>query len=393
MWLTGFDAPCMHTMYIDKPMKGHGLMQAIARVNRVFKDKPGGLVVDYLGLADQLRQALATYTENGGTGQATVDQSEAVALAIKYYEICCDMFHGFDRTKWMGTPTERLSLLPFAQEFILKVPDGKKRFSEAVSNLSKAFALAVPHEETTKIRDDVGFFQAVKAVLTKNVVDGKKTQSEIEHAIRQIVAGAIASDEVIDIFAAAGLKKPDISILSDDFLVEVRNLPQKNLAVEMLQKLLQGEVKARSKSNAVQARVFSELLEQSIRKYQNRAIETAQIIEELIQLAKEMREADKRGEELGLSSDEVAFFDALEVNDSAVKILGDAQLRSIAQELVQAVKNNVTIDWTQRENVKANLRVIIKRILRKHGYPPDKQLKATETVLEQAQLLSAAWAG
>ena len=393
MWLTGFDAPCMHTMYIDKPMKGHGLMQAIARVNRVFKDKPGGLVVDYLGLADQLRQALATYTENGGTGQATVDQSEAVALAIKYYEICCDMFHGFDRTKWMGTPTERLSLLPFAQEFILKVPEGKKRFSEAVSNLSKAFALAVPHEETTKIRDDVGFFQAVKAVLTKNVVDGKKTQSEIEHAIRQIVAGAIASDEVIDIFAAAGLKKPDISILSDDFLVEVRNLPQKNLAVEMLQKLLQGEVKARSKSNAVQARVFSELLEQSIRKYQNRAIETAQIIEELIQLAKEMREADKRGEELGLSSDEVAFFDALEVNDSAVKILGDAQLRSIAQELVQAVKNNVTIDWTQRENVKANLRVIIKRILRKHGYPPDKQLKATETVLEQAQLLSAAWAG
>jgi type I restriction enzyme R subunit len=393
MWLTGFDAPCMHTMYIDKPMKGHGLMQAIARVNRVFKDKPGGLVVDYLGLADQLRQALATYTENGGTGQATVDQSEAVALAIKYYEICCDMFHGFDRTKWMGTPTERLSLLPFAQEFILKVPDGKKRFLEAVSNLSKAFALAVPHEETTKIRDDVGFFQAVKAVLTKNVVDGKKTQSEIEHAIRQIVAGAIASDEVIDIFAAAGLKKPDISILSDDFLVEVRNLPQKNLAVEMLQKLLQGEVKARSKSNAVQARVFSELLEQSIRKYQNRAIETAQIIEELIQLAKEMREADKRGEELGLSSDEVAFFDALEVNDSAVKILGDAQLRSIAQELVQAVKNNVTIDWTQRENVKANLRVIIKRILRKHGYPPDKQLKATETVLEQAQLLSAAWAG
>ncbi|MCX6341258.1 MAG: DUF3387 domain-containing protein, partial [Fimbriimonadales bacterium] len=215
--------------------------------------------------------------------------------------MCCDMFHGFDRTKWMGTPTERLSLLPFAQEFILKVPDGKKRFSEAVSNLSKAFALAVPHEETTKIRDDVGFFQAVKAVLTKNVVDGKKTQSEIEHAIRQIVAGAIASDEVIDIFAAAGLKKPDISILSDDFLVEVRNLPQKNLAVEMLQKLLQGEVKARSKSNAVQARVFSELLEQSIRKYQNRAIETAQIIEELIQLAKEMREADKRGEELGLS--------------------------------------------------------------------------------------------
>ncbi len=392
MWLTGFDAPCMHTMYIDKPMKGHGLMQAIARVNRVFRDKPGGLVVDYLGLADQLRKAIATYTENGGTGNATIDQDEAVALMLEHYEVCCDMFHGFDWSHWMGSAQERLTILPGAQNHILGLEDGKKRFSDSVANLSKAFALAVPHEMSLRIRDDVGFFQAVKAVLTKNVAEGKKSQGEMEHAIRQIVSGAISSDEVIDIFAAAGLKKPDISILSDQFLAEVRDMLQKNLAVEMLRKLLEGEVKTRSKTNAVQSRVFSQLLEQAVRKYQSRAIETAQIIEELIQLAKDIREADKRGEELGLNSDEVAFYDALEVNDSAVKVLGDEQLRIIARELVQAVKANVTIDWSLRENVRANLRVIIKRILRKYGYPPDMQLKATETVLEQAELLAGGWA-
>jgi type I restriction enzyme, R subunit len=391
MWLTGFDAPCMHTMYIDKPMKGHGLMQAIARVNRVFKDKPGGLIVDYLGLADQLRQALATYTENGGSGSATVDQAEAVALMQQWFEVCCDMFHGFDWSHWMGSAQERLTILPNAQNHILGLEDGKKRFSEAVANLSKAFALAIPADEAIAIRDDVGFFQAVKSVLTKNVGDGKKTQGEMEHAIRQIVSGAIASEEVIDVFEAAGLNKPDISILSDEFLAEVKNMPQKNLAVEMLRKLLEGEVKTRSRQNAVQARVFSELLEKAVRRYQNRAIETAQVIEELIALAKEIREADKRGDELGLTSDEVAFYDALEVNDSAVQILGDESLRMIAQELVEAVKRNVAIDWSKRESVRANLRVIIKRILRKHGYPPDKQAKATETVLEQAELLSKNW--
>jgi type I restriction enzyme R subunit len=391
MWLTGFDAPCMHTMYIDKPMKGHGLMQAIARVNRVFRDKPGGLVVDYLGLADQLRQALAVYTENGGSPNATHNVEEAVALMVEHYEVCCDMFHGFSWAKWMGTPQERLSILPGAQNHILGLKDGKKRFSDTVANLSKSFALAVPHEEAMAIRDDVGFFQAVKAVLTKNIGEGKKTHGEMEHAIRQIVSGAIASDEVIDVFAAAGLKKPDISILSDQFLAEVRNMPQKNLAVEMLRKLLEGEVKARSKKNAVQARVFSEMLEQAVRRYQVRAIETAQIIEELIQLAKDLKDADRRGEELGLNSDEVAFYDALEVNDSAVQVLGDENLRLIAQELVKAVKANVTIDWSLRENVRANLRVIIKRILRRYGYPPDKQAKATETVLEQAELLCENW--
>ncbi len=392
MWLTGFDAPCMHTMYVDKPMKGHGLMQAIARVNRVFRDKPGGLVVDYLGLADQLRRAVAAYTENGGTGSATIDLDKAVELMQEHYEVCCDMFHGFDWSNWTGTAQERLSILPGAQNHILGLPDGKKRYSDAVANLSRAFALAVPHEAAMAIRDDVGFFQAVKAVLTKNIGEGKKTQGEMEHAIRQIVSGAIASDEVIDVFAAAGLKKPDISILSDEFLADVRKMPQKNLAVEMLRKLLEGEIKTRSKTNAVQARFFSDLLEQAVRKYQNRAIEMAQIIEALIQLAKDMKEADRRGEELGLSSDEVAFYDALEVNDSAVQVLGDDNLRIIAQELVAAVKKNVTIDWSLRENVRANLRVIIKRILRKYGYPPDKQAKATETVLEQAELLCENWA-
>jgi len=391
MWLTGFDAPCMHTMYIDKPMRGHGLMQAIARVNRVFKDKPGGLVVDYLGLADDLKAALHTYTENGGTGKATLDQNEAVALMLKYYEICCDLFYGFDWSGWTGTPAERLSVLPGAQNHILGLPDGKQRFSDTVANLSKAFALAVPHEEAIRIRDDVGFFQAVKAVLTKNASTPGKSADEIEHAIRQIVSGAIASDEVIDIFQAAGLKKPDISILSDEFLADVRTMPHKNLAVEMLRKLLAGEVNARRRTNAVQARVFSELLETALRKYQNRAIETAQVIEEMIALAKQIREAGKRGEELGLTSDEVAFYDALEQNDSAVKVLGDAQLKLIAQELVVTVKKNVSIDWTQRESVRALLKVSIKRILRKYGYPPDKQEKATDLVLEQTELLASAW--
>jgi len=397
MWLTGFDAPCMHTMYIDKPMKGHGLMQAIARVNRVFRDKPGGLVVDYLGLADQLRQALATYTENGGTGSATIDQEEAVALMIEQYEVCCDLMHGFNWSAWHGSPGDRLTAVKLGQDHVLGLVgptgklDGKQRFSDAVARLSSAFALAVPHEEAIKIRDDVGFFQTVKAALTKNTVEGKKTKDEMEHAIRQIVSGAIASEGVIDVFAAAGLKKPNISILSDEFLAEVRSMPQRNLAVEMLRKLLEGEVKTRSKTNAVQAREFSKLLEEAVRKYQNRAIETAQIIEELIQLAKEIEKADKRGEELGLTPDEVAFYDALGVNDSAVKVLGDESLRLIAQELVKALKANVTIDWSLRENVRANLRVHIKRILRRFGYPPDLQLKATETVLEQAELLAAGW--
>ncbi|OPY14489.1 MAG: Type-1 restriction enzyme R protein [Syntrophus sp. PtaB.Bin001] len=392
MWLTGFDAPCLHTMYIDKPMRGHGLMQAIARVNRVFKDKPGGLVVDYLGLADQLKYALASYTESGGKGRTTVNQEEAVAAMLERYEVCCGIFHGFDRDSWKtGGPRERLSLLPAAQEHVLAQDDGKSRLVKAVTELSKAFALAVPHEKALEIRDDVAFFQAVKSVLTKGISDGRHSPEEIELAIRQIVSRAVASDEVIDIFAAAGLKKPDISILSDEFLAEVKDMPQRNLAVELLKKLLDGEIKARGRKNVVQARSFAELLENAVRKYQNRAIETAQVIEELIALAKDLREASQRGEKLGLTDDEVAFYDALEVNDSAVAVLGDETLRIIAQELVRAVRNSVTIDWTVRENVRAQMRVIIKRILRKYGYPPDKQARATELVLEQAEVLCKDW--
>lgn len=390
MWLTGFDAPSLHTMYIDKPMRGHGLMQTIARVNRVFKDKPGGLVVDYLGLADELKQALATYTESGGTGKTAINQAEAVAVMLEKYEICRDLFHGFNWSHWTtGKPHERLSVLPAAQEHILKQQDGKARLLRAVNDLSQAFALAVPHEETFRIRDDVGFFQAVRAVLAKSSQGEQKTDEELDHAIRQIISKAVVSDEIVDIFAAAGLKKPDLSILSDEFLAEVRGMPQKNLAVELLRKLLTGEIKVRSRKNVVQAKSFAEMLEQAVRKYQNRAIEAAQVIEEMIGLAKDMRRAHERGERLGLTEDEMAFYDALETNDSAVKVLGDETLRTIAREVADAVRKNVTIDWTVRENVRAQLRVIVKRILRKYGYPPDKQEKATQTVLEQAEVLCA----
>jgi len=393
MWLTGFDAPSMHTMYIDKPMQGHGLMQANARVNRVFKDKPGGLVVDYLGLADQLKKALHTYTESGGQGKTALNQEEAVEVMLSKFEVCTALFHGFDWSKWTsGAPAERLSLLPAAQEHILAQDDGKKRFVKAVRDLSKAFALAVPHKETLRIRDDVAFFQAVQAAISKTTVSDKSSSGDLDHAIRQLVSKAVSSDEVIDIFAAAGLDKPDISVLSDEFLAEVRGLEHRNLAVELLRKLLGDEVKKRSRQNVVQARSFAEMLEKSIRRYQNRAIEAAQVIEELIVLAKEMREAAQRGEKLGLTSDEVAFYDALEMNGSAVEVLGDETLKAIAQELVETVKRNVSIDWTVKESVRAKLRVIVKRVLRKHGYPPDKQEEATKIVLEQAELLSAGWA-
>ena len=394
MWLTGFDCPSLHTMYVDKPMRGHGLMQAIARVNRVFKDKPGGLVVDYLGLADQLKRALADYTEAGGRGKAAVNQEEAIAVMLEKFEVVVSMFHGFDYLSILkAEPAKRIVGIAAAMEYILQLDDGKKRYLAEVTALSKAFALAVPHEEALKIRDEVGFFQEVRAGLAKATVEGEgKSPEEMDTAIRQLVSRAVASEEVIDIFAAAGLKKPDISILSDDFLQEVRQLPHRNLAVELLRKLLNDEIKTNSRKNVVQARSFAEMLEKTIRKYQNRAIETAQVIEELIQLAKEMREAQQRGDDLGMTDDEIAFYDALEVNDSAVKVLGDETLKTIAHELVEAVRRSVTIDWTVRENARAQIRVIVKRILRKYGYPPDKQEKATQTVLEQAEVLCREWA-
>jgi type I restriction enzyme R subunit len=393
MWLTGFDAPSLSTMYIDKPMRGHGLMQAIARVNRVFKDKPGGLVVDYLGLAQELKAALATYTESGGTGRTALNQEEAVAVMLEKYEICSDLFHGFDWSKWTtGTAAERLSLLPAAQERILAQENGKDRYLGSVRELSQAFALAVPHEAALGIRDDVAFFQAVQAVLAKRAPSDARPEEDIDHAVRQIISRAVTPEGVVDIFAAAGLAKPDISILSEDFLEEVRGMPQRNLAVELLEKLLKGELRSRSRKNLVQARSFADLLEQTIRRYQSRAIEAATVIEELIQLARDMRESNARGDALGLSEDEVAFYDALEANDSAVKVLGEPTLRAIAQELVKTVRANVSIDWTLRENVRAQLRVLVKRILRRYGYPPDKQEKATQLVLEQAEVLSEGWA-
>ena len=392
MWLTGFDAPSLHTMYVDKPMRGHGLMQAIARVNRVFKDKPGGLVVDYLGLAPELKSALAAYTESGGTGRTAVDQDEAVALMQEKHDICCDILHGFDWSSWTNGPAARVELLPAAQEHVLAQENGKERFVRVVRELEQAFALAVPHEATTSIRDDVAFFQTVRSALSKPSAGEVRAEDELDHAVRQIISRAVAPEGVIDIFEAAGLDRPDISILSEEFLAEVRGMPHRNLAVELLQKLLKGEVSTRRRKNVVQARSFAELLEQSLRRYENRSIEAAQVIEELIELAREMREASARGEQLGLTEDELAFYDALETNDSAVQVLGDETLRAIAQELVKTVRKNVTIDWTLRENVRANLRRHVRRILRRHGYPPDKQEQATLTVLEQAEVLSEGWA-
>jgi type I restriction enzyme R subunit len=313
---------------------------------------------------------------------------------LERHEVCSHIFHGFDWAAWTrGSPAQRLSVLPAAQEHVLAQQGGRQRLLQTVTELSKAFALAVPHDETMRIRDDVGFFQAVRVAIAKTSVGDRKSSGDLDHAIRQIVSKAIASDQVVDIFTAAGLKNPDISILSDQFLAEVREMKHKNLAVELLRKLLNDEVKVRSKHNLVQARSFTEMLEKSVLRYQNRAIEAAQVIEELIDLAKEMRAAQKRGEQLGLSNDELAFYDALEVNDSAVKVLGDEALRTIARELVETVRKNVTIDWTVKESVRAKLRVIVKRILRKYGYPPDKQEAATNTVLQQAELLSEHWVG
>jgi len=393
MWLTGFDVPPLHTMYIDKPMQGHGLMQAIARVNRVYKDKPGGLIVDYLGLAYHLQKALAAYTESGHPAETAIDQDVAVAELMERYEICLGLYHGFDWTKFKtGTPQEKLGILPHALEHILALQDGKTRLLKAVKELSLAFALSVPDDRALAIREDIAFFQAVRAALVKSTVEGERTAEDMDRAIRQILSRAVVSNQVIDIFSAAGLQKPEISILSDAFLAEVRGMPQKNLAIELLRKLLNDELKYRMRKNLVQSRSFAEMLERTIRAYQNRTLESAEVIAELIKLAGDMRQAHQRGEQLNLSDDEIAFYDALEVNDSAVQVLGDQTLKDIARELVEMVRKNVTIDWTVKETVRARMRVMVKRILRRHGYPPDKQEKATMTVLEQAELIAADWA-
>jgi len=391
MWLTGFDAPCMHTMYIDKPMQGHGLMQAIARVNRVFRNKPGGLIVDYLGIADSLKKALSNYTERDRL-ETGIPQEDAIALLLEKYELIRQIFHGFDyQPAIMGKPAERLRIIPAAMEHILAQENGRDRFMKACSDISKAFALSATSEDAKEIRDEVGFFQNIRSALAKSTVGTGRTSEDLDIAVQQLVSRAVSSTEMVDIFASAGLKTPDISILSDEFLAEVKGMEKKNLALEMLKKMLRDEIRTREKKNVVQARNFSEMLEQALQKYQGRLIETAQIIDELIQIAKEMKAAKTRGEVSGLTEDEDAFYDALSENISSCEILGDAQLRTIAQELVQAVKKSTTIDWALKESVRAKIRVTVKRILRKHGYPPDLEEKATKTVLEQAEILSEHW--
>ena len=391
MWLTGFDAPSLHTMYIDKPMQGHTLMQAIARVNRVFRDKPGGLIVDYLGLAFELKKALSEYTE-GDRRETGIPMEQAIAIMEEKYDIVSAMFNGFDyRTFFTDDTKQRLSIIEKAMDHILSQEDGKERYIRNVTELTKAFALVVPDPSALRIRDDVGFFQAVRSALIKNTESRRIDYGESETAIKQILSRALVSDRVIDIFAAAGLNKPDISILSDEFLAEVKDMPQKNLAFEMLKKLLNDQIRIRLRKNIVQQRSFLELLEKAIKAYTNKSIETAEIVQELIDLAKKIREEQNRGKDLGLNEDEIAFYDALADNESAKEVLGDETLRIIARELVVTVKKNITIDWSVRESVQAKLRVIVKKILRKYGYPPDKQEKATITVLEQAKLLGYAW--
>ena len=396
MWLTGFDAPCMHTMYLDKPMSGHNLMQAIARVNRVFQDKPGGLVVDYLGLAVELKKALAQYTQ-ADRDDTGIPIEQTLEVLREKYEIVRGILHGYDYSRFFtGTPGQRISVIPEAMDFILQREEGQARFVQAVTELSKAFALVGTHDEALPLREEVAFFQCLRAQFAKLGESGGRggpSPEELDAAVRQIISRSVASDEVIDIFDAAGLDRPDISILSDEFLAEVRDMPQRNLALEVLRKLLSDEIKARSRKNLVQSRSFAEMLDNTIKKYQNRSVDAAQVIAELVALAQQMREAKQRGAALGLSEDEEAFYEALEVNDSAVAVLGDKALCAIARELVDTVRRNVTIDWAVKDSVRAKLRLLVKKILKKHGYPPDKQTQAADTVLKQAELLCADWAG
>ena len=388
MWLTGFDVPSLHTMYMDKPIKGHNLMQAIARINRVYKDKPGGLVVDYLGVAGALRDALSDYTVSGGKGKPTLNQEEAVAEMKRRFEIVCGLFHGFEYKKYFGANTsEQLQIILDAEEFILAQEEGEKRLKQHVLELSKAFALSVPHQDALAIREEVAFFQAVKARLSK-VVEKGKSDEDYGMAIRQIVDKAIAPAGVVDVFEAAGLEKPNISILSDEFLAEIRNMERKNLAVEALQRLLNDEIKAKFNTNAVKARSFAEMLEKALLKYKNKTIEAAQVIEELIKIAKDIRTSDEEAKELGLSAAEVAFYDALIQNGSAKEVLGDEKLRDLARILVERVRKKVSVDWTKRASAQAMLRVEVKRALKEYGYPPDQAKVATDLVLEQASLFA-----
>lgn len=406
MWLTGFDAPCMHTMYVDKPMQGHGLMQAIARVNRVFRDKPAGLIVDYIGIAQNLKSALQQYSKSDQENTG-IDEAQAIAVMVEKYEIVRDMYHGFDYTSAMsGTPQQRLAMMAGAIEWILNLQqqlaaketseEGKKnalrRYPDAVLALSKAFALASASDEAREIREEVGFFQAIRAALVKSSTGSGVTRQERELAIQQIVSRAVVSTEIVDILAAAGIKSPDISILSDEFLAEVQQMEKKNLALEALRKLINDGIRSRSKANVVQTKAFSERLEDAVARYHANAITTAEVLQELIRLAKDIRAARQRGEEQGLSDEEIAFYDALAENESAVEIMGDDKLKLIAHELLMSLRENVSVDWARRDSARARMRVLVKRILRKYGYPPDLQDTAVQTVLQQAEALASEWA-
>ncbi len=406
MWLTGFDVPCMHTMYVDKPMRGHGLMQAIARVNRVFSDKPAGLIVDYIGIAQSLKSALGQYS-GGDRGHTGIDEAKAVAVMQEKFEIVRDMFHGFDyRSGLAGTSAARLAALAGAIEWILEMQqrqaagetteEGRKlahrRFGDGVLALTRAFALAAASDAARDIRDEVGFFQTVRAALVKSTPGGGMSSAARDLAVQQIVSRAVVSTEIVDILRSAGLEAPDISILSDEFLAEIQGMEKKNLAMEALRKLINGELRSRSSINVVQTRAFSDRLEEAIARYHSNAITTAEILQELIKLAKDIRAAHQRGEEEGLSQEEISFYDALAQNESAVEVMGNDQLRVIAQKLLNSLKGNATVDWQHRQSTRAKMRVLVKRILRKHGYPPDLEDAAVQTVLQQAEILSARWA-
>ena len=406
MWLTGFDAPCMHTMYVDKPMRGHGLMQAIARVNRVFRDKPAGLIVDYIGIAQNLKSALQQYSKNDQENTG-IDEKQVIAVMMEKYEIVRDMYHGFDYASALGgTPQQRLTMMAEAIEWILNLQqqlaateetkEGKKnahrRYPDAVLALSKAFALASSSDEACEIREEVGFFQAIRAALVKSSTGSGATRQERELAIQQIVSRAVVSTEIVDILAAAGINSPDISILSDEFLAEVQQMEKKNLAMEALRKLINDSIRSRSKANVVQTKAFSKRLEDAVARYHANAITTTEVLNELIELAKDIRAARQRGEESGLSDEEIAFYDALAENESAVQAMGDDKLKLIAHELLMDLRNNVTVDWASRDSARARMRALVKRILRKYGYPPDLQDAAVQTVLQQAEALLSEWA-
>lgn len=390
MWLTGFDAPSMHTLYIDKPMKGHNLMQAIARVNRVYKDKPGGLVVDYLGIAADLKEALSFYSDAGGKGDPTLAQDQAVTLMLEKLEVVSDLFHGFPYEDYFAAETgEKLAMILAAEEHILGLEDGKKRYIREVTALSQAFAIAIPNEQALDVKDEVAFFQAVKARLVKFDSSGNgRSNEEIETTIKQVIDKALISDQVIDVFDAAGIKKPDISILSDEFLEELKGYQHKNIALEVLKKLLNDELKVRSRTNLVQCKTLMEMLENSIKRYHSKIISAAEVMEELIKISKEIVAADSEAASLGLNEYEYAFYTAVADNESARELMEKDTLRELAVVLTQKIRENASIDWNIKENVRAKLRVIVKRLLRQYGYPPKMQLLATETVLKQAEMIA-----